>query len=88
MGRMDKLIIKILTGQSDQNIQFIELCNLLLRVGFSQRIKGSHHIFYKEDVKEIINIQDNNGKAKPYQVKQIREILISYKFDIIKDDEI
>ena len=31
---------------------------------------------------------ENNGKAKPYQVKQIREILISNKFDIIKDDEI
>lgn len=43
------------------------------------RIKGSHHIFYKEDVEEIINLQPQNNKAKPYQVKQVREILINYK---------
>ncbi|NOT38000.1 MAG: type II toxin-antitoxin system HicA family toxin [Saprospiraceae bacterium] len=88
MGRIDKLVAKILTGQSDRNIKFDELCNLLGRLGFNSRIKGSHYIFYKEDVKEIINLQEINGKAKPYQVKQIRELILLYKFDIIKRDEL
>lgn len=88
MGRIDKLVIKILSGQSDHNIKFNELCKLLLRFGFSQRIKGSHHIFYMNGVNEIINIQEINKKAKPYQVKQIRELILLYKFKITEDDEI
>ena len=39
-------------------------------------IKGSHHIYYKEGVEEIINLQSFNNKAKAYQVKQVRELLI------------
>lgn len=88
MGRIDKLVIKILSGQSDHNIKFNELCKLLLRFGFSQRIKGSHHIFYMNGVNEIINIQEINKKAKPYQVKQIRELILLYKFKITEDNEI
>lgn len=88
MGRIDKLVIKILSGQSDHNIKFNELCKLLLRFGFSQRIKGSHHIFYMNGVNEIINIQEINKKAKPYQVKQIRELILLYKFKITEDDEV
>ena len=55
------------------------VANLLLKFGFTERIKGSHHIFYKEAVDEIINLQPQNNKAKAYQVKQVREILIKYK---------
>ena len=48
---------------------------------FSERIKGDHHIFYKEGVEEIINLQPlKNGKAKAYQVKQLRIIIFKYKF--------
>jgi hypothetical protein len=47
---------------------------------FQERIKGSHHIFYQEEVAEIINIQSlSNGKAKNYQVKQVRKIILKYK---------
>lgn len=88
MGKVDKLVVKVLTGQSDHNINFNELCNLLTRFGFNKRIKGSHHIFYKENVNEIINLQEVNGKAKPYQVKQVRELILIYKFKITDDDEI
>jgi hypothetical protein len=31
---------------------------------------------------EIVNVQPRNGKAKPYQVKQVRELLLKYKIDI------
>ncbi|MBL0236066.1 MAG: type II toxin-antitoxin system HicA family toxin [Saprospiraceae bacterium] len=88
MGKIDKLVVKVLTGQTDHNINFNELCNLLVRFGFSKRIKGSHHIFYKENVIEILNLQEVNGKAKPYQVKQVRELILIYKFKITNNDEI
>lgn len=79
MSKAQKLLVKILQAASDQNVSFNELCNLLLSLGFKQRIKGSHHIFYKEDIIEIINIQPKGSKAKAYQVKQIRDILIKHK---------
>jgi hypothetical protein len=48
--------------------------------GFSVRIKGDHHIFYKEGVEEIINLQPlGDGRAKPYQVRQVRGIIYKYK---------
>jgi len=44
--------------------------------------KGSHRTYHKEGVVEIINVQPRSGKAKPYQVKQVRELLLKYKIDI------
>ena len=79
MTQRQKLISVILTGTSDANIAFDELCGLLKSLGFEKRVKGSHHIFYKTDVDEIINIQPNGAKAKAYQVKQVREIIVKYK---------
>jgi hypothetical protein len=43
------------------------------------RIKGSHHIFYREDIEEILNLQPSGGNAKPYQVKQVRNVIIKYR---------
>ena len=48
-------------------------------MGFKVRIKGSHHIFYKEGIDEIINLQSQGNKAKPYQVKQVRSLILKYK---------
>jgi hypothetical protein len=48
-------------------------------LGFSERIRGSHHIFTKNGVEEIINLQDKSGNAKPYQVKQVRDIIVKYR---------
>ena len=79
MGQREKFIIKILSGANDNNIFFDDICNLLYAFDFSSRIKGSHHIFYRNDIEEILNIQSKNGKAKSYQVKQIRNIIIKYK---------
>jgi hypothetical protein len=69
MGRHEKLLIKILRGTSDKSIGFEEFRNLLLHIGFEERIKGSHHILWKDGISEILNIQETSGKAKPYQVK-------------------
>jgi len=78
---MDKGILeKVLTGLSDKNIRFSELRNLVLSLGFDERIKGNHHIFTKAGVAEIINLQPlRDGMAKAYQVKQVRSIILKYK---------
>lgn len=76
MRKVDKILFKIINGLSDKNIDFKEFLSLLLKLGFEVRIKGSHHILSKEGIDEIINIQSKNGKAKPYQVRQVREIII------------
>lgn len=79
MATYEKLLFKILRGTSDNNIKFNELVKLLNVFGFIERIKGDHHIFYKEGIEEIINIQPKNSMVKSYQVKQIRNIIIKYR---------
>ncbi|OQW40883.1 MAG: toxin HicA [Proteobacteria bacterium SG_bin4] len=79
MGKFSKLRMKILTGNADTDIAFSELRQLLLRLRFNERIKGSHHIFTRENIEEIINLQPKDGKAKPYQVKQVRILLMKYR---------
>ena len=78
MGKHDKLIEKVLRGASDANIAFDDIRGLLLHLGFDERIRGSHHIYRKEGVEEKINMQRAENKAKPYQVRQIREVLLKY----------
>jgi predicted RNA binding protein YcfA (HicA-like mRNA interferase family) len=75
----EPILLQVLRGSSDANIRFSELRGLLSRLGFAERIKGSHHIFTRDDVAEILNLQPRNSLAKPYQVKQVRKILIRYK---------
>ena len=79
MSKFEKIIQKVISGSSDKNIEFDELCRLLKTFGFDERIKGSHHIYFKSGISEIINLQPFGNKAKPYQVKQVRELLIKYK---------
>jgi len=79
MGRHEKLLAKVLQGTSDANISFAGLRQLLKVVGFAERIRGSHHIFTKDGVEEILNLQPKDSKAKPYQVKQVRNIILRYK---------
>ena len=79
MVKYSKLREKILAGGSDSNIGFAELCQLLARLGFEERIKGDHHIFTRNDIVEIINLQPKGSKAKPYQVKQVRGLLVKYR---------
>lgn len=79
MGNYDKLMKRILNGRSDKNISFTELCNLLDELGFNERIAGDHHIFYKNGIEEIINLQPIGSLAKAYQVKQVRNIILKYR---------
>lgn len=78
MGKYDKLLLKILKGSSDANVRFDDLYKLLQYLGFEERIRGSHHIFRKQGVEEKINLQQDNNKAKPYQVRQVRAVILRY----------
>lgn len=69
MSKFEKLFVKLLRGRADANFSFDELRNLLLNLGFDERIRSSHHIYSKDGIDEIINLQPKQGKAKPYQVK-------------------
>lgn len=79
MSRYDKLFIQIMSGTSDNNIEFSDLQKVLTLLGFVVRIKGDHFIYFKDGVDEIINIQPKGSKAKPYQVKQVRNIILKYR---------
>ena len=79
MSKAGKIETQILSGRADANIDFNDLCRLLANYGFDERIKGSHHIFTKDSVEEIINIQPLGAKAKAYQVKQVRNLILKYK---------
>jgi hypothetical protein len=74
-----KLLERILLGTADANIPFDGLCALLQKLGFQRRMRGSHHIFYMEGVEEILNLQPRGSSAKPYQVKQVRGMILKYK---------
>ena len=56
MGKYEKIFADILSGKNDQSIRFTELVHLLLAIGFNERVKGSHHIYYRQDVEEILNL--------------------------------
>jgi hypothetical protein len=71
---------RILNGLSDKNLRFSELRNLILSLGFDERIKGDHHIFTRTGIAEILNLQPlRGGLAKAYQVKQVRSVILKYK---------
>jgi predicted RNA binding protein YcfA (HicA-like mRNA interferase family) len=73
-----KTLGSVLLGSADANVRFSDLCALLRHLGFAERVKGSHHIYTREGVAEILNLQSKAGKAKAYQVKQVRGVIVSY----------
>lgn len=74
----NKVYERIMSGEQDSNIKFTDLQYILSKANFRCRIKGDHYIYTRADVEEIINIQPNGNKAKPYQVKQVRYIFFKY----------
>jgi hypothetical protein len=78
MDSNQKLLEYIMMRKGDTQVPFGGLCRLLRWLGFSERVKGDHHIFTIEGVEEIINLQPRGNKAKPYQVKQVRGLLLRH----------
>lgn len=79
MTKADKILERVLRGTSDANIRFDDLRNLLKTLGFGERIRGDHYIFTKDGIVEILNLQPRGSSAKPYQVKQVRELIVRYQ---------
>lgn len=88
MARHEKLLARILRGTADANIPFEALCRLLRSLGFAERVSGSHHIFTQEGVEEILNLQPKEGKGKPYQVKQVRMVIVKYRLGGDENDQV
>jgi hypothetical protein len=82
MGKHEKLYAHILMRRSDASVPFDGLRALLNRLGFDERVRGDHHIFTMTGVEEILNLQPRNGKGKPYQVKQVRDVILKYKLEM------
>lgn len=78
MGRYEELRLRILQGKSDANVDFDELRRLLQWLRFEERTRGRHHIFRRHGVKELINLQREGSKAKVYQVRQDRQVILRY----------
>ena len=77
---MDEKIYKlIIGGKSDNNIKYTDFENLIIDLGFKfQRQRGSHELFYNHKIKERLNIQSDGSKAKAYQVRQLRNLILKY----------
>jgi predicted RNA binding protein YcfA (HicA-like mRNA interferase family) len=80
MPRFNRLVARLLSGSADRSIRFTDLCRLLQAFGFEERIRGDHHIYTRTDISEIINLQPGQeGLAKPYQVRQVRNLILKNK---------
>ena len=78
----EKTLERVLSGTADAAIRFDELCQLLERLGFEKRVRGSHHLFRKTGVEERVNLQRAGANAKPYQVKQVRSVILKAKLSL------
>ena len=78
MGKYEELRLRILQGKSDANIDFEDLRRMLYWLGFEERTRGSHHLFRRLGVRELIDLQREGSKAKVYQVRQVRQVLLRY----------
>ena len=65
VSKVTKTLDRVLRGTADANIGFAELRALLRHLGFHERIRGSHHIFTRDNVAEILNLQPRGNEAKP-----------------------
>ena len=75
---------RVVSGKANANIDFQDLCHLLTRLHFNERTKGSHHIFTKSEIPDIVNVQaKSDGKAKPYQVRQVATLIARFNLKIV-----
>lgn len=75
--KWDKFRETLMSGQADNNIDFRDMRRYLLHLGFVERIRGAHHIFERDDIEEIINLQPDGSQCKGYQIRQARKVLLA-----------
>jgi hypothetical protein len=82
MAKWDKFRAKLLGGQADNNIDFTELTTYLRRLNLQERIRGSHHLYNLPGIPDLLDLQPcPDGKAKAYQVEQVREFIQVYNVE-------
>ena len=86
MTKYSKLLAKVLSGQADSNIDFDDLRRLVEHLGFIERVRGSHHIFVRSGIHDMINLQREGRMAKPYQVRQVRAVITTYGLTVNEGD--
>jgi len=80
-----RLLLRALLGGS-KNVRFTDMVGLVEAFGFRlARISGSHHIFVHPSISELVNLQNVNGQAKPYQIRQFLKLIETY--DLKLEDE-
>jgi hypothetical protein len=87
MAPPKKILDQVLRGTADANVPFQGLCSLLRDLGFDERTKGSHHIFTRDGLSEILNLQPKGAKAKAYQVRQVRNVILKYRLSGGSDEQ-
>ena len=81
MAKLKKILAKVLAGS--KNIAFRDFVLLVEGFGFRlSRLSGSHHIYVHDNVKELVNLQNVKGQVKPYQVKQVMELVERYNLEL------
>ena len=64
-------------------ISFGDLQRLLAKLGFQlARVNGSHHIYVHPIAKRPINVQPIGKDAKPYQVRQLRDMIEEFRLSL------
>jgi predicted RNA binding protein YcfA (HicA-like mRNA interferase family) len=79
VARTDRTLQQVVSGTADANVNFDDLRHLLTHLGFEERIRGSHHLFRKSGIAEMVNLQRDGAQAKPYQVRQVRRLILEYR---------
>ena len=82
MGRIRRTWERVLSGEADANIDFDDMVSLLRALGFRQRLRGSHHVFVRAKLHRPLTLQRGGSKAKPYQVRQVRAVILAYNLDL------
>ncbi len=80
-----KILQKILA--SSKNIRFSDMVNLVQGFGFTlSRTDGSHHIFTRQDIPELVNLQNVKGQAKPYQIRQFLKLVEKHNLKLEENE--
>jgi hypothetical protein len=82
VSKAAKTIAHVIWRRADANVRFDDLCAALRHLGFAERIRGSHHSFFKPGVEQLINLQRDGSHAKAYQVRQVRAILLEHRLGL------
>ena len=82
---MDKNDVYNELKKNPKNVHFNRLCSAAELFGFRFRGgKGSHVIYRRDGIKEMLNFQNVGGWAKPYQVRQLLKIID--KYNLLKEE--